>query len=276
MKNRIFPMAGFAGLFLLAQVSAGLAALGSPGKPAQPEIAPPHTAAAIPAPRVRPPAQDDKYLALVEAAIASPETAKWCEIRDLYPGTSFYRGLGDTSLRGKTQAVGKKVIMEGTHESVKAFKIHLFEHFGNLDAHRYAAYLHRWNEDLTSQGMTGILPAFGGRVDYIDPKLARRGARELMKCLATTGDGKSMETAFRAAHADEMFIMIEQYYHVDATDGRTEEKNGNYYTAVSVSIPDTQQKADIWFRLDPRMVDSIIEARAKGTAPPAFPPGAQP
>lgn len=208
--------------------------------------------------------KDKEYLALVDAARAAPEKAEWCKIRELYPDTSFYRALGDPLERGKSQAIGKKLIIDRTPDSLDIFKKFMYEHFGNLDSHRYAAYLYRWNNDLTSQRMQGILPgAVKGRINYIDYKLARQGAREMMKCFVASGNGKSYETAYRAIQADEMFILIEQYFHVDATGGQTISKDGKAYTIVGVQIPESRQKLNIYFHLDDRMIKAAKAAREK-------------
>lgn len=207
--------------------------------------------------------KDKEYLALVDAALADPKKAEWCKIRELYPDTSFYRALGNPLQRGKSQTVGKKLIIDRTPDSLDVFKKFLYEHFGNLDSHRYAAYLYRWNNDLTSQGMQGILPARKGKVDYIDYNLARQGAGEIMKCFVATGDGKSYETAYRTIQADEMFLLIEQYFHVDATGGQTFGRDGKVYTVVGVQIPESRQQLNIFFRLDDRMIEGVKAAQAQ-------------
>ncbi len=66
--------------------------------------------------------QDQKYLSLVDAATKSPATAPWCEIRQLYPDTSFYRAFGGLAIDKKTEEAGKAVIMQKTPEAAAAFK----------------------------------------------------------------------------------------------------------------------------------------------------------
>lgn len=254
MSKRLFLMAILCLLTLPAQ-----AALDSPAESKGIE----NKIAGEDAPPDLPPADDKAYIALVDAAIADPKKAEWCKIRERYPDTSFYRALGDPTGRGKSQMVGKKLIIDRTPDSLDVFKKYLYEHFGNLDSHRYAAYLYRWNHDLTSQGMQGILPAVNGKVDYIDYRLAREGAKKILDCFVATGDGKSYDTAYHTIQADEMFILIEQYFHVDATGGQMVGKDGKYYIIVGVQIPETRQQLNIYFRLDDRMVALSKAARGR-------------
>ena len=202
--------------------------------------------------------KDTEYLALVDSATAAPQTAKWCEIRDMYPDTSFYRALGNPGAAQKAEEAGKKMILDKSKESVEKFKRFSREHFGNLGAHRYAAYLYKWNRELLKEGMDGPLPDFGKGIDYIDNKLEKLAAKALLDCAVATGDGRTPATGFNVITADEQRIIIEQYFRVDATEAKLSKDGDRVNSIVTVQIPDCAA-ADVHFRLDPRMVQRIKE-----------------
>ncbi len=202
--------------------------------------------------------KDAEYLALVDSAVAAPQAAKWCEIRDIYPDTSFYRALGNPGAAQKAEEAGKKMILDKSRESVEKFKRFSREHFGNLGAHRYAAYLYKWNRELLKEGMDGPLPDFGKGIDYIDNKLEKLAAKALLDCAIATGDGRTPATGFNVITADEQRIIIEQYFRVDATEAKLSKDGDRVNSVVTVQIPDGAAAA-VHFRLDPRMVQRIKE-----------------
>lgn len=202
--------------------------------------------------------KDLEYLALADAAIAAPDTAKWCEIRDMYPDTSFYRALGNPGQAQKAEEAGKRMILDKSKESVEKFKRFSREHFGNLGAHRYAAYLYKWNRELIKEGMDGPLPNFGSGTDYINNKLEKMAAKALLDCAIATGDGRTPATGFRVITADEQRIIIEQYFRVDATEARMSRDGARVNSIVKVQIPEGAA-VDVHFILDERMVQRIKE-----------------
>lgn len=202
--------------------------------------------------------KDAEYLALVDSAAAAPQSAKWCEIRDIYPDTSFYRALGNPGAAQKAEEAGKKMILDKSRESVEKFKRFSREHFGNLGAHRYAAYLYKWNRELLKEGMDGPLPDFGKGIDYIDNKLEKLAAKALLDCAVATGDGRTPATGFNVITADEQRIIIEQYFRVDATEAKLSKDGDRVNSIVTVQIPDGAA-VQVHFRLDPRMVQRIKE-----------------
>lgn len=202
--------------------------------------------------------RDAEYLGMVDAAIAAPDTAKWCEIRDMYPDTSFYRALGNPGQAQKAEEAGKRMILDKSKESVEKFKRFSREHFGNLGAHRYAAYLYKWNRELIKEGMDGPLPDFGKGIDYIDNKLEKKAAKALLDCAVATGDGRTPATGFKVITGDEQRIIIEQYFRVDATEARISRDGEKVHSIVKVQIPDGAA-VDINFLLDDRMVRRLKE-----------------
>ncbi|HYD16900.1 MAG TPA: hypothetical protein VEF76_00305 [Patescibacteria group bacterium] len=202
---------------------------------------------------------DEGYLALVDQAVASPGTAKWCEIRESYPGTTFYRALGNPAQAQKAEAAGKKIILEKSRQSVDEFKKFMREHFGNLGAHRYAAYLYKWNRELVKEGMEGPLPDFGKGVDYIDNKLEKLATKSLLDCIIATGSGRDRGNAFRVITADEQRILVEQYFRVDATESGLSRDGEKVFSTLKVKIPDGPL-VDVYFELDPRMVARMRES----------------
>lgn len=209
-----------------------------------------------------PPNVDAKYLTLVDAAFTNPDKADWCGIRDLYPDTSFYRDLGNPGASTKVPEVGSRMVMERSKDSVNAFLKFSREHFASINAHRYAAYLYKWHMELAKEGMDQVLPDLGNGIDYIDFSLEKRALRELLKCIVSKGDGRSEDTAYTSMTMEEEQILVEQYFHVDATASDTKQDKGHVYNIISVQIPDGP-KEDVWFQLDDRMVKAIMAAMAE-------------
>lgn len=200
--------------------------------------------------------KDAEYFKLVDAAIANPATAQWCEIRQLYPDTSFYRAIENPSASTLVPTMGRRMLMEKTQEAVKDFRAFQRDHFGSVNAHRYAAYLYKWHIELARESMEKVLPDFGQGIDYIDFKLERAAAKGLLDCIANSGDGKSKQTAFVTISAEEQQIMVEQYFRVDYTGAQLVRDGDAVYSIVGVQIPGGQ-KADVHFRLDPRLVAAL-------------------
>ncbi|MDE1153234.1 MAG: DUF4919 domain-containing protein [Micavibrio sp.] len=207
-------------------------------------------------------AADKAYLKMVDAAIANPAAGQWCAIRTAYPDTSFYRAAGSLTIDKKTEAAGKDVIMGQTEASTVALKKFLYENFGSVGAHRYAEYIYRWNTDLTSQDMKGILPEFGKGVDYINPEVEKAAAAGLLDCLAKTGTGSNIAGAVKVISSEEEQIMIDQYFHVTATNLDTESHDGHIYHIADVAIPETKTTAKIYFQMDDRASAAMLGAAA--------------
>ncbi len=201
---------------------------------------------------------DKPYLALVDAAIADPTHGKWCDIRQMYPDTSFYRAFGGLAIDRKTEEAGKKVILDKTPEAAAAFKTFLYNNFGSLGAHRYAEYIYRWNGDLAKEGMEGILPDFGHGIDYINYKVEKAASAALLDCIVKSGDGRSTATPFRVISKEEEQILIDQYFHVTAADLDLKTENDHIYNIIKVEIPGAKEKVDIVFQLDDRMGKATI------------------
>lgn len=199
---------------------------------------------------------DAAYLSQVDAAVADPVHADWCGIRDKYADSSFYRTDGGPADLARVPQMGKRMLMERSTESVAAFKTFSRQQFGSVNAHRYAAYLYKWHMELAHEKLEPVLPDFGKGIDYIDFNLEKRAARELLKCIVATGDGKSAKTAYHAITADEEIVLVEQYFRVAAQQATMRREGDTVYSIIVAEIPNGP-KVDVWFRLDPRMVEAI-------------------
>lgn len=205
---------------------------------------------------------DAAYLSLVDAAVADPVHADWCGIRDKYADSSFYRADGGPADLARVPQMGKRMLMERSAESVAAFRVFSRQQFGSVNAHRYAAYLYKWHMELAHEKLETVLPDFGKGIDYIDFNLEKRAARELLKCIVSTGDGKSAKTAYHAITADEEIVLVEQYFRVAAQQATMRRDGDLIYSIIVAEIPNGP-KVDVWFRLDPRMVQAIKDTLKK-------------
>jgi hypothetical protein len=213
------------------------------------------------------PGKDAEYLALAGAAVPD-----WCRVRALYPDTSFYAEHLGIEAKKKTAEAGQRLLMDKTAEAAAAFQDHMRRHAGSVGAHFYAAYLYDWNADLAGQKMDRLLPDFGHGVDYIDPAREKKAAAALLGCIVSAGDGRSAASAFEVISVEEEEIVIEKYFHVDPVRADAHRENGKFYNVVTVTIPDSKVETDIYFRLDPRLVQGLIarqkETKAKAAAKP--------
>lgn len=200
--------------------------------------------------------KDAQYLKLVDAAIANPAAAQWCGIRQSYADTSFYRAIDNPSAPLLVPAMGRRMLMEKTQAAVNDFRVFQREHFGAVNAHRYAAYLYKWHMELAREKMDKVLPDFGNGIDYIDFKLEKAAAKGLLDCIANSGDGKSKSTAFVTISAEEQQLMVEQYFRVDYAAAKLERDGDAVYSIVGVQIPGGEQ-VDVHFRLDPRFAAAL-------------------
>lgn len=208
--------------------------------------------------------RDAEYLKLADAAAAKPAEAKWCDIRAMYPETSFYREHLGIEVEKRTMEAGRRMLMEKTIDAVADFRDFLRKNAAAAGAHYYAAYLYNWNNDLVKQKMEALLPDFGSGIDYIDPVFEKKAAEGLMGCLLKTGDGRSLATAYQVVTVDEEKIMVEKYFRVEPVKIDKQRENGHVYNILTVQIPESGQRQDIYFQLDDRLVQGAREAQESG------------
>jgi hypothetical protein len=214
---------------------------------------------------------DADYLALVDAAAANPAEAKWCDIRARYPDTSFYHTHLGLQIKKATMEAGQKMIDEKSKDSVAAFKDFMRKNAAAVGAHFYAAYIYKWNNDLVKQKMDGLLPDFGHGVDYIDPRFEKNAADELLKCILKTGDGRSQKTAYQLVTVDEGEVLIDKYYNVNPVGIENVKADGHVFDIVTIEIPESRVKEDLYFELDDRLVRGAIAAELAEKLKPSLP-----
>jgi hypothetical protein len=208
---------------------------------------------------------DAGYLKLVDQALAAPKTAPWCEIRKLYPETSFYRAHGGTGLQEATAAAGKKVLFDKTPAAAEAFKAFMRENAGGAGAHFYAAYLFDWNAELVAQKMEPLLPDFGRGVDYIDGSFEKQAAAALLDCIVKDKDGndtggRSWSSAYEVISLDEEELVADKYYHVEPLSVDSGVHDGQMFNVMTVQIPGDKQPVKLYFRPSPTLLDGEMAA----------------
>jgi hypothetical protein len=212
--------------------------------------------------------RDAEYLKLADTAAEKPSEAKWCELREMYPDTSFYREHLGIEIKKQTMEAGRKMLMDKTVDAVANFRIFMRNNAAAAGAHFYAAYLYNWNNDLVKQKMEALLPDFGSGIDYINPAFEKKAAEALVDCLLKTGDGRSVATAYQVVTVDEEEILTEKYFHVEPVAIDKKRENGHVYNVLTVQIPENKLRQDIYFQLDDRLVKGAIEAQKAGKLKP--------
>jgi len=184
------------------------------------------------APRTPQP-QDATYLALVDAALARPESADWKMLRTLYPATSFFADhQEDGPVKGLHEAADKAAA-EKTPEAIKAFTDMMRLHMASIDAHLYALHL------STAQPL-----------DFIKPDAEKQAARALLEAIAAGGDGHDAKTAFTVLGVDEEVALMRMYFNFKVSNKAREHTDGHDYSVFSVEDAKTGQKAEMYFRTD--------------------------
>ncbi len=214
---------------------------------------------------------DADYLAMVDAAVAKPAEAKWCEIRARYPDTSFYHAHLGLQIKKVTMEAGQKMLNDKTKESVDAFRDFMHKNAAAVGAHYYAAYLYNWNNDLVKSKVDALLPDFGHGVDYIDPKFEKGAAEALLGCILKTGDGRSQKTAYQVVTVDEAEILVDKYYNVNPVALDNVKADGHVFDVVTIEIPDSKIRQKLYFQLDDRLVRGAVAAELAEKLKPPLP-----
>jgi hypothetical protein len=193
--------------------------------------------------------RDKLYLSLVDAARTDVREARWCKIRDLYYGTSFYAAHKGAVKKAAGEAA-RRLMSEKSSEAVAAFEQFMREHGGSASAHLYAIEMYNWNKEMMKRKKESVLPDLGKGIHYIRIMDEEESAKALVDCAARGGDGKSMETAYRVADHDEAEAMVQQFSGLGVDSTESMEAGGKNYEILTVKIPDGPVQK-VWFVFQP-------------------------
>ncbi len=171
---------------------------------------------------------NEKYLSAVDSAISDLSNASFKDIKDLFVNSDYYNPY-NTPI--EIDDIKTLVEEEKFDEAAKLIEKHYRNYFAEFHLHHYA------------------MMAFRG-VEREDLAQWHRKALLLMLYeIESTGDGKTVETAFK------VISVREEYYYMDSTnilykDQHLFSENGSSYDNFEVDINDNWDSRNIFFNLD--------------------------
>ena len=222
--------------------------------------------AALPAAAQVPAPKDKEYLALVDAAIATPDKADWKAIRSLYIETSFYdsarrHGMGGTPMND----FGRKAVELKTPEAIALYRENARKYAGAIDTHLEAYNL-----------------AEKDKASFVDPAYTKSAFKGLTEALLATGDGRSMKTAFKVVSTSEQYFLMRSIFRLTIRGKTLEQGDGQMFDIHKVSNSKGEDVGDIFFNISlyfgkmempPELTKKIQEAM-RANPPPAKPQAA--
>lgn len=203
--------------------------------------------------------KDAPYLDLVDKAMAQPDKADWHSLRDMYVDTSFYRqqgGLMPAQLFGDAIASAEK---DPGDAAVAHLKTLLRQHFGNIASHYQAMKALGKNPELKK---------------WLDPALETAAAKGLLTDILSSGDGRSLKTAFKTITLNEQQYVATEVIKKPVENMNLEMHEGHIYNIVHLRDPKTDELQDVYFLNDDRMTQQSL--MPKGATVSALPQEAPP
>ncbi len=160
---------------------------------------------------------DSAYLALVDAAQKTPQSADWPALRSAYAKTSFYAKTGGINKAEAPRTALKNLQEKKTPETQAAFNQALRQYYGDVDTLLFVLY-------TEGQHKTGA----------VDTAVLGTALKGLLDAILATGTGKSMKTAFKTISLDEENAIAQGVYRLQLVGRHTESGHGRIYSTLSV------------------------------------------
>lgn len=188
---------------------------------------------------------NEKYLALVDDAIKTPEKADWTALRAVFPDTSFYKTVNGQSLGEHSYKMLNHVRNRETEDSFNNFKTYLRQFYGSIGAHRAALKLaERYPESKLDTSASAA--AISGIIENITGNAA----------------GTSTKEAFKLISPEEMEAVLTQHFKVkDITAPQVKTEDGNPYALYTLKEPDSDENKTYYFSIDRRAFQAFNNAR---------------
>lgn len=160
---------------------------------------------------------DNAYLAMVDSVQQTPDTADWAALRKAYTKTSFY-----AATRGVDQATAPRIALqklqaENTPQAQAAFQQAIRQHYADVDTLLYILS----NEAKQKTGA-------------VDTAALSKALKGLLDAILATGDGKTMQTAFKTISHDEENAIAQGVFRLQLVARHVESGHGRIYSTLTV------------------------------------------
>lgn len=174
---------------------------------------------------------DAQYLDMARAAARDPSGTKWDELRIVYIQSSYYR-QANNSFWSKMEAAGRLAMKTSRPGDIEAFNTMLKEQYADFRAHVMAMKL------------------AGAGASFIDIGQEQAALDAISAAITAQGDGRSKEKAFTIMMAQEVNLIVENYFGYKLTGLRRSAEAGHTYDIASWRNPANGKTGTIWFNVD--------------------------
>lgn len=162
-------------------------------------------------------AADTAYLALVDSAQQNPDAADWAALRTAYSKTSFYAETGGVNEAAPPRTALQKLHAQNTPETQGALKEAIRRYYADVDTLLYI---------LSSEAQQ--------KTDAVDTAALGKALKGLLDAILTTGDGKTMHTAFKTISHDEENAIAQGVFRLQLIARHVESGHGRIYSTLTV------------------------------------------
>lgn len=188
---------------------------------------------------------NEKYLALVDTAMKSPEKADWAALRKIFPDTSFYKSVSGQSLGEHSYKMLGHVRNRETEDSFKNFKTYLRQYYASIGAQNAALKLAESYPD-------------GG----IDKEAATVAVSGIIKDITKNIAGTSTKDAFQLISTEEMEAVLTRHFEVkNITAPQVKTEDGTPYAFYTLKDPAGGEEKTYYFAIDRRAFQVFSNAR---------------
>ncbi|MEZ0224988.1 MAG: hypothetical protein ACAH83_10570 [Alphaproteobacteria bacterium] len=180
------------------------------------------------------PAEDKRYLDLVDAAAKDPAHAQWDELRALYPGTTYYQRIGGFNLAHHARDMTDFAAKRMSPEAIDAYRKFQREHYASVGAHSAAMTFYKMKKP-----------------DFVGYSAEEAAYNALLQSVRKTGDGKTHASAFRVLSLEEASHLAMTYFK-PSPDLKIENEGEQRYLVFRGDGREGAGPATLYFAIDPR------------------------
>ncbi|MEZ0260898.1 MAG: hypothetical protein ACAH80_07800 [Alphaproteobacteria bacterium] len=174
---------------------------------------------------------DNQYLDMAKQAARDPSGAKWDSLRILYIQSRYYR-QANGAFWSRMEAAGRLAMKTSRPGDVEIFDTMLKEQYADFRAHVLAIKL------------------AGAGASFIDIGQEQAALDALSTTITSHGDGRSKEKAFVIMMAQEVNLIVENYFGYKLLGLRRSVEAGHTYDIASWKNAANGKTGSIWFNVD--------------------------
>jgi hypothetical protein len=174
---------------------------------------------------------DAQYLDMAKAAARDPSGTKWDELRIVYIQSSYYR-QANGGFWSRMEAAGRLAMKTSRPGDIDIFNGMLKQQYADFRAHVLAVKL------------------AGAGASFIDIGQEQAALDAISTAITAQGDGRSKEKAFVIMMAQEVNLIVENYFGYKLTGLRRSVEGGHTYDIAGWKNPANGKTGSIWFNVD--------------------------